>query len=277
MRIIFNQAESKGALFSEGIESCYAKRLVIEEDRDRISGKAHHHTGYEVHFVTGGAQCYSIGEDLISVKQGEFLLIPPEVRHTAVCADPRTEKYSLSFKMNRDLTGFCSGAPAVTHKDTPTEIYGLFTEIVNEGLHNKPISRKIIENKLLEVIVLLLRECGCSELESDSSDTGEDIRLFLAKQYISDNVAAPPTVAEVAGYLAISPKHLERLFFKYEGISPLAYINATRAARLESMVAKSELTFKQISEAMGFASESYFNAFFKKHVGITPGAYKKMT
>ena len=43
------------------------------------------------------------------------------------------------------------------------------------------------------------------------------------------------------------------------------------------MVAKSELTFKQISEAMGFASESYFNAFFKKHVGITPGAYKKMT
>ena len=277
MKIIFNQAESRGSLFLEGIESCYAKRLVIEEDKDRISVKAHHHTGYEVHFVTDGAQSYAIGDKTVRVGAGEFLLIPPDVRHTATLADGGTKKYSLSFKMSSELTGFCEKALAVAHKDTPIKILELFSEIVNENLHNKPISRKIVENKLLEIIVILFRECGCAEIVSSSSDMGEDIRLSLAKQYISDNFSGPPTVSEVAGYIAISPKQLERLFFKYEGVSPLAYINTIRASKLEEMVANGELSFKEISSAMGFSSENYFNAFFKKHVGITPGAYKKMT
>ena len=227
--------------------------------------------------MTDGAQCYAIGDDTVRVGAGEFLLIPPEVRHTATFADGGTEKYSLSFKMSRELTGFCDKASLVTHKNTPAKISELFAEIVNESLYNKPISRKIIENKLLEIIVILSRECGCAELVSISYQTGEDIRLSLAKQYISDNVSGPPTVSEVSGYIAISPKQLERLFFKYEGVSPLTYINTVRASRLEDMVGKGELSFKEISAAMGFASENYFNAFFKKHVGITPGAYKKMT
>ena len=40
---------------------------------------------------------------------------------------------------------------------------------------------------------------------------------------------------------------------------------------------ESELSLKEISERLNFANEYYFNTFFKKYSGMTPGEYRKMS
>ena len=46
---------------------------------------------------------------------------------------------------------------------------------------------------------------------------------------------------------------------------------------MERLISDMTLTLKEISDRMNFNNEYYFNAFFKKHIGMPPGTYKKMT
>ena len=98
----------------------------------------------------------------------------------------------------------------------------------------------------------------------------------MAERYIADNIDMPLSVSEVASYCALGEKQLTRLFSKYDLISPLQYINEKRAERIKLLMHESDLTLTEISEKMNFNNEYYFNTFFKRHMGISPGAYKKM-
>ena len=46
--------------------------------------------------------------------------------------------------------------------------------------------------------------------------------------------------------------------------------------KIRTLIENGELTLKEISEAMNFKNEYYFNTFFKRCIGLAPGAYSKM-
>jgi len=97
----------------------------------------------------------------------------------------------------------------------------------------------------------------------------------MAKKYINDNVHTPLTVPEVADYCCISPKQLTRIFLREEGIHISEYIRRTRCKQIERLLSNPALSLRAISEEMGFANEYYFNTYFKKHSGMTPGTYRR--
>ena len=96
----------------------------------------------------------------------------------------------------------------------------------------------------------------------------------MATQYIQDNIEQAPTVSEVAAYCGVSERQLSRIFAG-EGQSPAEIIRAQRVRRIEELLADPSLSLKDIGDRMGFSDEYYFNAFFKKYAGMTPGAYRK--
>ena len=54
------------------------------------------------------------------------------------------------------------------------------------------------------------------------------------------------------------------------------YINSYRVAEAKEKIAKEPAqTLLQIAYAVGFNSKNSFNSAFKKHVGMTPSAYRK--
>ena len=54
-----------------------------------------------------------------------------------------------------------------------------------------------------------------------------------------------------------------------------AYIRRERTELIRRMLDEGDLSLSEISEATGFQNEYYFNAFFKKNAGMSPGAYRK--
>ena len=103
----------------------------------------------------------------------------------------------------------------------------------------------------------------------------EDHRLSIAKQYIEDNIERSISLSELAAYCYLSEKQLTRIFRQGEGVSAAEYVRQRRCRKIEELLAGSDLTLCAISEQMGFSSEYYFNAFYKKYAGMTPGAYRK--
>lgn len=64
--------------------------------------------------------------------------------------------------------------------------------------------------------------------------------------------------------------HLRRLFLKYYQTNPAEYRARLRFARVRELLLKSDLSFKEIADAVGMNNVTHLHAFVKKRCGMTP-------
>ena len=267
MKILYRQPDTGSSLSAFGITHSYLKRL--QPGQDGQNKKEHHHRDYEVHLFLTGGQEYTAEGMHYQPEAGSFLLIPPGVPHRVLSWQPETLKFGITFRWDgAPIRQCCLGTL------TP-RLAGNLQFMEQEAASKKAFSPTLLEHCLLETVIAVLRIVGLAEARLAVPQTENSI-LGLAKQYIDDNIERAPDVGTVAQYCYISTKQLTRLFQLLDGITPGEYIARARVSRIETLLQNRELSLKQISEKLHFSSEYYFNAFFKRHAGITPGAYRKM-
>ena len=270
VKILYKQTENRSnALQWFGIQNCYFKLISFKQDCERITKKVHHHTGFELHIITEGVQEYEVEGEKYRLECGSFLLIYPNIPHKVTAMAPHTKKYSITFNKPLQQYGTCLFG-TVTER-----VSSNFCFITEETALQREISCTLVENSILETLVWVFRLSAIEE-KPNVQKQSENLVVSLAKQYIEDNIEFNPDVANVSEYSHLSCKQLTRIFRKFEDTSPGEYIVKKRTQRIEKLLADSNLSLKEISETMNFNNEYYFNTFFKKHAGMTPGAYRKM-
>lgn len=276
MRILWKQKHPstdgcEGLFWRLSVERCYLKHIRTDMDRERTTRKTHHHTGVEMHVITKGYQVYELTEGCVRVEAGQCLLLPPMLPHRAVEEGTDTVKYSLTFGVERteELVLYVG--------ETPDGVTECLWRIEREREGTFPLGDSLVGILVWECVLRLLRLMGLRGKETAEMPAKEDrdARYSLAVQYIEDNRSRAVTVSEVADYCGISQKQLGRLFAAEEKGTVAAYIRGVRCREIERLLAETELSLRQISEATDFQNEYYFNAFFKQYAGMTPGAYRK--
>jgi AraC family transcriptional activator of pobA len=81
-------------------------------------------------------------------------------------------------------------------------------------------------------------------------------------------------VDRYARQLGVSAGQLGRLCREQLGVSPLDAINARVLHEAQRGLVYSTLSIKQVAAELGFDDEAYFGRFFKKHLGLTPTAFR---
>lgn len=271
MKILYRQPEQDetGSLPRFGIRNCYFKKLSLDRDRNHITQKSHHHTGFELHLILDGYQEYEVEGISHRLGNGSFLMIGPNASHTVLRSMPHTQKYSITFSKTTD--GLHSGFSGIL----PTRLLDNLALISAESGLSKEISSTLIENWILETVVTIFRLSGMKENDSPVI-RDENMMISLARKYIDDNIECSPGVSDVSEYCHLSTKQLTRMFQKFQGMSPGEYIIHSRVKKIETLLVDRTLTLKQISSIMHFENEYYFNTFFKKYSGMPPGAYRSM-
>lgn len=263
----FSQQETGLSLF--GINNCHFKKLAFLRDSKRILIKSHHHTDFEIHFTTEGYQIYKVGKEEYKLEKGDYIIISPGVPHRAIEASAYMKKYSITFGFNTEALTDCFVGKIDERMNANINF------IENEVTQKKEISALLIENCILEMIVTVLRAMGYKEHTAIDYDD-ENATLSLAKQYIKDNTERSLSVTDVARYCYLSAKQLTRIFNQYEGTSPGEYIKNMQIKAIEKLLLEENMSLKSISDKMNFSSEYYFNTFFKKRSGMSPGEYRNM-
>ena len=272
MKILYKQTGTDATLTSLGIETCYLKHLCAKTDSKTTLRKEHHHTGFEIHFMNNGQQQYIIDNKTYILSDGYCLIIPPLKKHCVADAQYYNSKFSITFNslapspftfLNEIV--FCKSSERLTNN---------FNIILKESKAPSVFSKQIIAACIFEILVTLLRTCGYCAEKVCTEQSCDDDRLAIAKQYIKDNIASKITVSDVAAYCFLGTKQLTRLFDKYEDITPLCYIHKQKIKYIDSLLLDGH-ALKDISEKMNFSSEYYFNNFYKKSTGISPGRFKK--
>ena len=274
MKIIYKQDTVDVAFADMGVKNCCIKQYRYNKDIRATTKKEHHHTSFEIHIINSGHQVYQIMDKEYAVQGGQYLIIPPEIKHRCKETSQDLEKIAITFHIDEN-SPFKSIGNHVCGKTTE-RMEGNLNKILEENKNRLFNSLRIVGNCVFEILVLILRCCGVKETDQCESDSGEDMRFFIAKQYINDNIELDLKVSDVAAYCYLGTKQLTRLFKEVGNITPAAYIQKKRIDYIEKLLVETELSLHDISEKMNFSSEYHFNSFFKKIAGMPPGEFRKM-
>ena len=106
----------------------------------------------------------------------------------------------------------------------------------------------------------------------------DESRTKAAITYIMEHYEEPITLQDIADSIHISKSECCRCFKRCLQLTPFDYLLKYRIYSAVDLLAQdsSTLSISDIALKVGFNSSSYFNKLFKKYIGYTPSAYKKI-
>jgi AraC-like DNA-binding protein len=93
---------------------------------------------------------------------------------------------------------------------------------------------------------------------------------------MTEKVAHPLALDELACGFGMSAEHFCRMFRKVTGQPPMRFFNRLRIQRACAMLA-SGAAVQEAADQLGFSDPYYFSRLFKRTIGVSPLAYKHST
>ena len=95
-------------------------------------------------------------------------------------------------------------------------------------------------------------------------------RIRDAIDIMEANIEEPLSLSELAHYVGISTRQLERLFSKYLDCMPSRYYMELRLTKAHQLLHQSHLSVTEIANVCGFSTTSHFSKSFREFFGNSP-------
>jgi transcriptional regulator GlxA family with amidase domain len=100
-------------------------------------------------------------------------------------------------------------------------------------------------------------------------------KLVTAVELMEANIREPIEQVELAGYVGLSRRQLQRLFQKYLLTTPSRYYLQLRLKRARELLLQTTLSLVDISARTGFVSSSHFSKTYKEYYGHSPSSERR--
>ena len=100
-------------------------------------------------------------------------------------------------------------------------------------------------------------------------------KLIVAVELMEANVKEPISQSELATYVGLSRRQLQRLFQRYVMCTPSRHYLQIRLARARELLHQTSLSLVEISSMTGFVSSSHFSKSYKEFYGHSPSAERR--
>lgn len=225
------------------------------------------------------------GEGWLRIDGEEYRPVPGQLVHMpahvlqsySAVSDKPYAKYWCHFtaKMGEmDLFQWVD-APSIIDIPPPLmdRLISLFRELSSLYLNRSYLARIREKAILLEIIALFLSESN-THLRFVPGRLGEIERLKQIETFIETNLSESLTLEQLAKHVHLHPNYLVRYFNKHFAVSPLKYINRKRMQKAKSLLGSTELTIKEIAEAVGYPDTNHFAKAFRKEASCSPTEYR---
>ncbi|MEI8290959.1 MAG: substrate-binding domain-containing protein [Verrucomicrobiota bacterium] len=163
-----------------------------------------------------------------------------------------------------EICPFCQ--PPLTHVDSNEE--GVALEAAK--LLDRLMSGEKIENQIVSV-----HGGGLIALGSTDTMAVEDPSVTLANEFIRMHISEPISIKNVAQYISVPRRTLERHFRAAMGVSLHDFLARERIERAQDLLkAVPRLTLKEVADRCGFTTISYLNTAFRLKVGMSPQEWR---
>lgn len=231
---------------------------------------------YNLIFVTRGRPVWVIDGQPIELSPQSLLIVPPHVKHQGHSKTQRVTLLSLhmlaTLPGGQDVFELIS-LPRLQQVAAGGRLDGYLRGAMNEFDGEGPRRAGIMAGWVHLVFLELLHDnaqqgliCG-KPLDPVVADMLEEL---------NKRVAAPTRLDDLAQLAGYSAQHLNRVFGKALGLTPMQYLQRIRMERASQMLLTQPLTVAAVGRAVGFEDPYYFSRIFKQHVGRSPREHRQM-
>ncbi|MBR3967630.1 MAG: helix-turn-helix transcriptional regulator [Clostridia bacterium] len=254
----------------------------------------HHHPNFEIHYIEEGSFCFEQESGSVTVEKDSLVLIPPRHYHAFIGESENLKRISFELKLSILKNGsdvFSSYDKLFSTISSPMLIHRFIPELIQLGDCMGVISGEEEICKLnarftlafLKICEILRQNISVkAELSPDRtvqiSPSDEDLTLMRILDYIRSACRRPLTLSEVARYVSLSERQVQRILSARMGESFHVILSDNRINLAKSMItsqAYSDRSLEKIAYECGYSNYVSFWSQFKKSVGKTPEQYKK--
>ncbi|MEO3822911.1 AraC family transcriptional regulator [Actinomadura sp. B10D3] len=238
----------------------------------------HAHDEYAIGVTVDGTETMRYRGEKVYSGTGSIVVVEPGEAHTGGPAHPDGFAY-LCLYPGADLLGAATtaGVEATPHFREPIiddPRLGESLRLAHRALRTgeDPLEG---ESRLLGVLGALVRRHATSRPKPPPGHRrAEAARIAqVVAARLSDEMIAPPTLAEVAADLDLSRYQLLRAFRDAMGMPPYAWLAQHRVARARTLLDSGHRPADAATLA-GFADQAHLTRWFRRVVGVTPGIYR---
>lgn len=110
--------------------------------------------------------------------------------------------------------------------------------------------------------------------DPDTAPPGRDPRLMRFEALVLAHFRQRWAPSDYAGAMAMSLRHLTRLCRAGTGLSVQGYIDALTFREACNLLVYTRMGVAEVGYHLGFDDPSYFSRAFRRHAGLSPGAYR---
>lgn len=206
---------------------------------------------------------------LCTVCSGAFLAAESGLLDGHAC----TTHHSLTARLAREHPGLTVLENRIFVRDRNVLTSAGVTAGVDLALHLvSELAGPLVALEVARLLVLYFRRAGSDPQLSPwlLHRNHIDPRVHSAQDLVVRDPAHPWTIPELARRAHTSPRHLDRLFQAYAGISPLAYLRKIRAASARELLREPGASVEQVAESVGFSSAEQLRRAFRRFERVRP-------
>ena len=103
--------------------------------------------------------------------------------------------------------------------------------------------------------------------------TGDYDVVRRAIEFITNRFRSQPSLAEIAAHVGLPPLALQRLFARWAGLTPKAFLQAVTLDHARALLS-GPASILEASYELGLSGPGRLHDLFVTHEAVTPGAYK---
>ncbi len=248
----------------------------------------HSHRSNEIHFMMDGENDIYYNDGHITLSKGDAVIIPGGVMHKlANSSGCDYERYVLSYSITETYREDAANLKKamlvnrISQFELTDEIKDILQNCSLEMEMRKLAYVSVIKCNVMELLILTARELSGHPKEIFMPD--EDIFKVTyntksahdIEAYIKANAERNTSISDIAEYMHLSCRHVQRLVNAEYGCSTKQMIDNARMMCAEKYLKESQFSIKQIALLMGFNSTQSFCRFFRKNNGQSPNEYRK--
>lgn len=239
----------------------------------------HSHHCSEVFYVLDGIGQFQIEDQLYTVQANDLIVVNPNVLHTELSLDANPFTYIVlgieGLELLPDPTGHRHTNFYISNFMNSREKILFYLNQMLEESELKDGGYEIIVHNLLGILIQFLnRQPNFSSalipVRKKTSRLCHTIRKYIDNHY-KENL----TLERLAQVVHTSKFHISHLYTEEYGISPINYMIEKRIHEACDLLTTGDYALSQISDMLGFSSQSYFSQAFKKQIGCSPNQYRQ--
>lgn len=238
----------------------------------------HFHHFTEIFYVIRGKGSFIVEDEKFDVKEDDLVIVNPNISHTEVSDDGAPLEYiavgieGITFSTlvkNEELGNYFLANYENFKHEILFYLKTLVHEVQNKDDFYEPLCQNLIEVFIINVIRRANKKIAVSSTKKMNKECA------YIKQYIDQHYQENITLDDLAKLTFMNKYYLVHAFKKYIGMSPINYVISKRIEEAQSLLETTSYSVSQISDLVGFSSQSYFSQIFKKTTGHTPFEIRK--